>query len=77
MPHKNWGGPRPELHRVNNNKITIKEAAIHYGIAISRLRSRIKYGKTLQEAVDIGPEIQKHKAIDKGGGNAAWAELGV
>lgn len=76
MPHKNWGGSRPELHKVNNNKMTIKEAATHYGIAISRLRSRIKHGKTLQQAIDLGPNIQKRKTTDQGSGNAAWVALG-
>lgn len=69
---KQWGGSQPELHEVNGRAITIKQAAVMYEIPVSRLRSRIKYGNSLQEAVDLGPEWQFPKIR----GNAAWLALG-
>ena len=76
MASKNWGGSRPETHLVHNEYITVKQAATKYGIIVSRLRSRIKHGRTLEQAVDVGPDRQKRKATDGGGGNEEWARLG-
>lgn len=48
-------GRRPKLHEIDGERLTIAEWAARIGVSRQLIESRLKKGKTIKEALEMGP----------------------